>query len=237
MNRVSFPASVLLDIDDTLLDFHKAEAVALSRTLSELGIELKGETLARYSDINRQQWELLEEGKLSREQVLLRRFELLFRELGADCDAAWARDRYEGLLCIGHWFVPGAEALLRSLHGRYGLYIVSNGTGAVQSARIESAGIGPYFRDIFISEDLGADKPSAEFFRRCFARAPEIDPARCLILGDSLTSDIRGGINAGIRTCWFNPLGKPGRADIVPDFTIQALPELPPLLARLYPAG
>ena len=228
-------ASVLLDIDDTILDFHKAEAVALTRTLRELGIEPRPETLARYSEINRQQWELLEEGILTREQVLLRRYELLFEELGVSCSAAGARDRYESYLCLGHWFIPGAEEMLEALRGDYDLYIVSNGTRPVQAARIASAGIGRYFKGIFISEELGADKPSREFFRRCFAAAPEIDPARCLIVGDSLSSDIRGGRNAGILTCWFNPAGKPGREDISPDYTIAALTELPPLLRRIFP--
>ena len=224
-----------MDIDDTILDFHRAEATALHRTLTELGIAPEAETLSRYSEINRQQWELLEEGILSRDQVLLRRFEILFRELGKNCDASSARDRYEGLLRLGHWFVPGAEELLRSLYGRYDLYLVSNGTADVQHARIASAGIGPFFKAIFISEELGVDKPSPVFFRRCFALAPEIDTDRCLIVGDSLTSDIRGGMNAGIRTCWFNPAGKPGRGDITPDFTISMLSELPPLLTRLFP--
>ena len=224
-----------MDIDDTILDFHRAEATALHRTLTELGIAPEAETLSRYSEINRQQWELLEEGILSRDQVLLRRFEILFRELGKNCDASSARDRYEGLLRLGHWFVPGAEELLRSLYGRYDLYLVSNGTADVQHARIASSGIGAFFRAIFISEELGVDKPSPTFFQRCFALAPEIDTDRCLIIGDSLTSDIRGGMNAGIRTCWFNPGGKPGRGDITPDFTISRLSELPPLLTRLFP--
>ena len=180
-------ASVLLDIDDTILDFHKAEAVALTRTLRELGIEPRPETLARYSEINRQQWELLEEGILTREQVLLRRYELLFEELGVSCSAAGARDRYESYLCLGHWFIPGAEEMLEALRGDYDLYIVSNGTGVVQAGRIESAGIGRYFREIFISEDLGADKPSRAFFQRCFAAVPAIDPGRCLIVGDCFT--------------------------------------------------
>ena len=228
-------ASVLLDLDDTILDFHTAEAAALARTLAELGVEPRPATLARYSEINKRQWELLEEGLVTREDVLLHRFELLFQELGTEVSGAEARDRYESYLAIGHWFIPGAEEMLAALYGKFELYIVSNGTGVVQAGRIESAGIGRYFREIFISEDLGADKPSRAFFQRCFAAVPAIDPGRCLIVGDSLTSDIRGGINAGIRTCWFNPQGKPARADIPADFEIRSLSQLPALLDELFP--
>ena len=227
--------AVLFDLDDTILDFHTAEKTALSKTLRELGLEPREEILRRYSAINRRQWELLEEGKQTREQTLTRRFELLFAEYGLDRPGPLARDLYEGHLAVGHWFIPGAEELLRTLHGRYALYLVSNGSAAVQEGRLKSAGIAPLFEDIFISEDLGADKPSAAFFDRSVGRIPGFDRRRALLVGDSLTSDIRGGINAGIRTCWFNPRREPPRADIPSDFEIHALTELPPLLVRLFP--
>ncbi len=228
------PAFVLLDVDNTILDFQTAEASAISKTLRDLGVEPTEAVIRRYSEINLSQWELLEEGLLTREQVLVRRFELLFAELGVRASGKRARDIYEDSLCIGHWFLPGAEELLRELYGRYRLYIVSNGTGKVQEERLKSAGIGKYFEEVFISEQIGANKPDRVFFDRCFARIPGFDRSRALVVGDSLTSDIRGGINAGVRTCWFNPAGKPGRPDIVPDFEIRALSELPTLLDRLF---
>lgn len=226
--------SVFLDLDDTLLDFHRAEAEALSRALREMGVEPEPELLRRYSEINRRQWELLEEGLLTRDQVLLRRFELLFQEFGLALSAPELRDRYERNLAIGHYFIPGAEALLETLSGPCDLYIASNGTASVQDGRIASAGIAPYFKAIFVSEDLGANKPERAFFEGCFRRIPGFDPTRAIVVGDSLTSDIRGGINAGLLTCWFNPQGKPGRRDIRPDHEIRALSDLPPLLERLF---
>ena len=226
--------TVLLDVDDTLLDFHKAEAIALAKTLRAMGIDPKPETLSRYSEINARQWELLEEGVVTRDVVLTRRFELLFEELGVVRSGAEARDMYEGNLAIGHYFMPGAEELLEALYGKYDLYIVSNGTAIVQEGRIGSAGIAKYFEEIFISEKVGFDKPSRAFFDRCFARIPGFDPARAIIVGDSLTSDIRGGLNAGIRTCWFNPKGKASRADIVPDYEIHTLDQLPGLLEEIF---
>lgn len=225
---------VLLDVDDTLLDFHRAEAAALTKTLLRLGVEPKPETLRRYSQINASQWELLEDGVITRETVLTRRFELLFEELGLEISGALARDLYEANLAKGHYFIPGAPELLKALYGRYRLYIVSNGTAAVQAGRIGSAGIAGYFEEIFISEELGFDKPSREFFDRCFARIKDLDRERTVIVGDSLTSDIRGGINAGIKTCWFAPQEKPLRPGIVPDYRITALSELPGLLERIF---
>ncbi len=228
-------AFILLDIDDTILDFQTAEAAALRRTFAALGIPADDALIARYNVINRSQWELLEAGVLTREQVQVRRYELLFEEYGLQADAAEATKRYENELCIGHWFMPGAEALLEELRGDYRLFIVSNGSAKVQDARLRSAGIGPFFEQIFISERLGAEKPTRAFFERCFARIPDFDPTRAILVGDSLTSDIRGAINAGVRSCWYNARQRPARADIVPDYEIRALSELPPLLKRLFP--
>lgn len=225
--------TVFLDLDDTILDFTRAEAEALRRTLTEAGAPADDAVLARYHAINAAQWELLEDGLLTREQVLLGRFDLLFEELGLACSAREICERYEGYLAEGHWFIPGAEALLETLAPRYDLYLASNGAAEVQYKRLESAGIRRYFQGIFISQELGADKPSPAFFDRCFAAIPGFSRECAVMVGDSLTSDVRGGRNAGLRTCWFNPHGKPSREDIVPDYEIAALEQLPPLLETL----
>ena len=154
-------------------------------------------------------------------------------ELGVEVDGAEANARYEALLHFGHWFIPGAEELLRTLAPDYDLYLASNGVASVQHSRIASAGIAPYFKGVFISEEMGAVKPQREYFEACFRRIPGFDPSRALMVGDSLTSDVRGGINAGIRTCWLNYNGKPGRPGIMPDYEIRAITELPALLARI----
>lgn len=228
-------AFVLLDVDDTILDFRKAEAVALSKALAERKIEPTPAIIERYSQINKSQWELLEEGRLTREQVLLRRFELLFEELGLDLSPERMRDRYEHYLAVGHYFMPGAPELLWELYGKYALYIVSNGTASVQAGRLASAGIENFFEGIFISQEIGCNKPEQAFFERCFARIANFDPRRAMIVGDSLTSDIRGGRNAGILSCWYNPRGSAPRQDIRPDYEIQSLAQLPALLDSLFP--
>ena len=225
--------SIFLDLDDTILDFRRAERRAISETLRRFGIDPTPAVVDRYHELNRQQWELLEEGKLTRPQVLTRRFDLLFGELGVDRSSQEAQAAYEAQLSQGHFFMPGARELLETLAPRYDLYLATNGTPVVQAGRIQSAGIAPYFKDIFISERLGANKPSPAFFQACFAAIPNFDPAAALVVGDSLTSDIRGARNVGLRSCWYNLEDLPSRPDIVPDYTIHALEELPPLLERL----
>lgn len=225
---------VLLDLDDTILDFQTAEAGAIRRAFAALDIPVTDALIARYSDISRQHWELLEEGKLTREQVLVQRFDVLFAELGLERAGTEAAERYENELCFGHWFMPGAEALLDALGEKYRLVIVSNGAEKVQEARLASAGIAPYFEHIFLSERLGAEKPSAAFFARALSQIPDFDASRAVLVGDSLTSDIRGAKNAGLRAIWYNARRRQPRADIVPDFVIYDLAELPPLLETLF---
>lgn len=224
---------LFFDLDDTLLDFHKAEAWALRQALRRSGVEPTDAIAARYSEINQSQWELLEEQKITRQQVLVRRFQLLFQELGVNASREETQECYENMLAKGHDFMPGAQELLETLKGKYEMYLVSNGTAMVQDARLRDSGIEKYFKGIFISERVGVDKPQKEFFDRSFAAIPAFDPGQAMIIGDSLTSDIRGGNNAGIRTCWYNPKHKPRRDDIHVDYEIAELMELPKLLDTL----
>lgn len=225
--------TIFFDLDNTLLDFTRAEAEALRRALAEEDIPAHDAVLQRYHVINIAQWELLEEGKLTRDEVLVRRFDLLFEELGLERSAEAVCARYEEYLKEGRWLLPGALELLAELAPRYGLYAASNGSAAVQNSRLDASGLRSWFRGIFISEEVGFDKPSPDFFEACFQRIPDFSRDSALIVGDSLTSDIRGGRNAGLRTCWFNPERSPRRADILPDYEIASLEELPGLLAAL----
>lgn len=224
---------LLFDLDNTILDFDRSEELALKKTLMEFGLEPKREILKRYREINIKHWQMLEEGILTRAQVLVGRFEELFHEFGIEQNGDAVSRRYETYLSEGHYFLPGAEDLLNELHGKYEMYVVSNGSAVVQEGRLKSSGIGRYFNDIFISELIGYDKPSLSFFEICFDRIRGFDRERAIIIGDSLSSDIRGGINAGIKTCWFNPKGIAQREDLVPDFEVDSLDKLPALFASL----
>lgn len=223
----------LLDLDDTILDFHKAEAVAIAKTMKQMGVEPTEERLALYSRINREQWKRLERGELTRAQVLLKRFELFYKEIGAELSPEQTQGYYGNFLSQGHYFIDGAEDFLKRLSQRGELYILSNGNLAVQRGRLESACIARYFKKIFISEVVGYVKPQKEFFDACAKKIKGYDAKRAILLGDSLTSDILGGKNAGIRTCWFNPSRQQGREDIVPDTQIHHLSQFFDVLDRL----
>lgn len=224
---------LFLDLDDTVLDFHKAERVALSKTIADFGVEPTEHVLHRYHLINKAHWEMLERGELTREQVLVGRFRTLFEELGVAVDPADCTEDYSKNLAIGHYFMPGAEKAVERLSKKYRLFLASNGTASVQHGRMTSANLYRFFEKVFVSQDIGYNKPSIEYFNGCFAQIPDLDRSKAMIVGDSLTSDIRGGINAGIATCWVNPNHLPVREDICPDYEIEALPQLEALLETL----
>ncbi len=221
---------LFLDLDDTILDFHKAEHIALGKTFAAFGLEPEQSVMDRYSQINREHWERLERKELTREEVLVGRFAALFGEYGMTVDPVLCARTYENNLSVGHYFLPGAEEAVKSLCKKYKLYLASNGTAHVQAGRLKSANIGQYFGEVFVSQEVGANKPDPEYFQRCFARIPGFDPKRAMMVGDSLSSDILGGKQAGMLTCWVNPNGKPHPADLCPDYEIEGLYQLEELL-------
>ncbi|MBR1972660.1 MAG: YjjG family noncanonical pyrimidine nucleotidase [Oscillospiraceae bacterium] len=223
---------LFLDLDDTILDFHKAERIAISKTIREFGVEPTEEILNLYHSINKWHWEQLELGKLTRAEVLVNRFGVLFEKLGLEVDAPRCAKVYERNLSQGHWFLPGAEEAVDALSKKYRLFLASNGTAVVQKGRMTSANLYRFFEKVFVSQEIGHNKPSKAYFDGCFAQIPGFDPARAMIVGDSLSSDIKGGINAGIRTVWVNPEHKPC-GDIRPDYEIEALHQLEELLETM----
>ena len=225
---------LFLDLDDTILDFHKAERIAISKTIRDFGVEPTEEVLHRYHIINKWHWEQLELGKLTRAEVLENRFGMLFEELGVAADKTACARAYEKNLSIGHYFLPGAEEAVEYPSKHYRLFLTSNGTASVQKGRMTSANLYRFFEKVFVSQEIGHNKPSKEYFDGCIAQIPGFDPKKTIIVGDSLSSDIKGGINAGIATCWVNPTGKPGREDIKPDYEIQSLSQLDALLSTIH---
>ena len=224
---------LLLDLDDTILDFHIQETVAIRKTLSAVGIEPTDEVCDLYSKINLRHWKMLENGEITRETLAWHRFRELFEALGVDADPHTVSELYWDNLACGHYFLPGAEEAVKALAEKYKLYMVTNGTARVQHSRIASAGLAAYFEEIFISQEIGADKPDKAYFDGCFVKIPGFDREKAMIVGDSLSSDIRGGKNAGIRTCWVNPKGKVAPLENMPDYEIKSIAELEGLLETL----
>ncbi len=225
---------VFLDLDDTILDFQRAEREALAATLNQMGVTPTPERVQSYHEINLKHWKMLERGEITRERLLVRRFEVFFESVGVVADADRTQRVYEYELGLRSYFIEGAKEMLDELKAAgYRLYLASNGTTVVQTPRIRAAALTSYFDGIFLSEAIGCDKPSRAFFDACFAEIRDFSPEQAIILGDSLSSDIAGGRNAGIQTCWFHPAGTPPTGGIKPDHQIFALSEFLPLLKSL----
>lgn len=220
---------LFLDLDDTILDFGTTERKSITRLLNQLGITPTDEIIDRYRVINLQHWQRLERGEITREQIS-HRFDVLFQELGVKASTPECEKLFSRYLCEGSDVMPGAPEALERLHKKYRLFAASNSTAAVQAGRLKQAGLDKYFEQVFVSEAMGAYKPDPLFFERAFARIDGFNKNKAIMVGDSKTSDIQGGINAGIRTCWINPSGDPRRPDIQPDFEITSISQLEALL-------
>ena len=224
---------LLIDLDETIFDFKQAEKLALANTLRAYGLEPTEEVISRYKAINRRLWEQLELGEVTRQQVLEDRFGKLFESYGMEVDKAACGEAYGDGLSVKHYYLPGAEEALEKLRGKYRLFVASNGTASVQRRRMDSADLYRFFEDIFISQEIGAEKPNLEFFEGAFARIPGFDKDRAMIVGDRISSDIVGGNKAGIATCWVNANGELRDPGIRVDYEIKSLAELPELLEKL----
>lgn len=196
---------LLFDADGTLLDFDKAEDEALKQTLLEHGLPYTPAISGRYHEINDSFWKLLEQGKITREFLQARRFAQFLEELGSETEPALFNRRYRNNLGKCAHLLPGAFSLCEKLCKRYSMAIVTNGASEVQHRRLAASGLAPLFQKVYISEEIGWQKPDKRFFDFVFSDFPVPDPRRVLIIGDSLTSDVQGGRNAGIDTCWFCP--------------------------------
>ena len=223
--------TVFLDLDDTILDFQKSERIAIRKTFEIMDVPHSSEVIERYIEINVGLWQALERGKLSRDGVLHGRFERLYSELNLIRSAEESQLLYQSLLAKEYDFLPGGKELLLALKesGKYRLYMATNGIPEVQEPRIEASGVGEFFDGVFISERIGYAKPDKRFFDACFKEIEGFKKEEAIIVGDSLSSDIKGGINAGIKTCHFNHRNH-AYSDIIPDYEIKNMSELKALI-------
>ncbi len=221
--------NLLFDVDDTLLDFKAAENQALRALFAEVEIELTPEIEQTYKTLNQQRWREYEKGQLTSAEVVNGRFGLLFEQFGKQVDSPAMEKRYRHYLNQGHQLLGNSLEIIQDLSEKAKLYVVTNGVAATQFQRLTDAKLLPYFDDIFVSETAGHQKPKREFFDYAFARIPALNKAETVIIGDSLTSDIQGGKNAGIDTIWLNPVEK-FAASIEPTYQIRSLEEIYPIL-------
>lgn len=221
---------ILFDADGTLFDFDRAEKNALCLSLQEVGEACDDTLYQRYHHINQQLWLQLERGEVTRQELQNTRFTRLFAELGKKIDGKQMNDWYRKYLGEGCFLMEEAEEVCLTLAQQCRMAIITNGNAAVQKSRFSRSTLRPYFLHLFISEELGCDKPRKEFFEKVLHTIQPAARERVLVVGDSLTSDIQGGNNAGLDTCWLNWTRTNNSTTAVPTYEINTLKELYPLV-------
>ena len=198
--------SLFLDLDETLLDFTAAESYAIREVLKNNSMPCDDEAVRTYSKINKSFWESFERGEIPKSEIFTGRFKKLLEVFDCKGDPAALSEEYGRGLSKGYFTVEGAFDILNYLRDKgYKLYATTNGLSTTQYSRIKGSGLAPYFDAVFVSEDSGYQKPEKEYFDYIIEHIPEKDRQKILIVGDSQSSDILGGKNAGIDTCWYNP--------------------------------
>lgn len=221
---------ILMDADETIFDFARAEAFALEKAFAQCGLAMAETTLADYDAINKDLWRRFERGEIAQADLKVERFRLLFLQMALDCDARTFGDIYLDRLAQCDFLIDGAQELCAYLSGKYRLAIITNGIQRVQRSRFERSPIRRFFEDIVISEEAGSSKPSAGIFTYAFERLGISDKRKVLIVGDSLHSDIAGGFNFGIDTCWVNISGQVNKSAVIPTYEARRLADLKKLL-------
>lgn len=224
---------LLLDADDTIFDFLRCEESALKKALDAAGLPSGREIIDGYSEINLKYWKMLERREITKERLMYARFEEFAAHFGFDTDTCALAEGYASSLAYQHFLFPGALECCRELAKDRELYIITNGIGPVQEKRISDSGLMSYVKDVFISDYIGAVKPSPEYFRKASERIPGFDREAALVVGDSLSSDIRGGIGAGIDVCWVNPDGTPAPDGMKINYVIDRFVRLPGFLESI----
>lgn len=223
---------ILFDADETLFDFTKGQKEALIKTLEFYDIPPSEEIIGLYRTINNATWQRFERNEINWDDLRKIRFTRLFDELGLSHDGLEANHYFLTNLANGGHLLPGAKELCEKLSKTHTLYIVTNGFSMVQHKRFENSEIKPCFADIFVSEDIGYQKPQREYFDYVFEKIPSVDKKNILLVGDSLTSDILGANNAGINSCWFNPNQKENQTNASCTYEINTLTELIEIVNR-----
>ena len=221
--------AVLIDIDDTLLDFNACANVALKACFTELGLDYKESYFGVFLQVNESLWAMIESGAITRKQHRELRFKLILEKLNVNYDSAVCEELFRHKLYNVAYKVDGAIELLEYLSKKYVIYAASNAY-VQQLERIKIAGIDKYFKMVFLSEQLGATKPNKEFFDGCFKNMNGITADQTVMIGDSLVADIKGAYDCGLKTIWYNPKKKQNLRDIYADFSVSSLLEIKKIL-------
>ncbi len=217
---------ILFDLDNTLLDFDLAESRALAKTLEDIDIEPNNANLQIYHEVNEALWKKLEKGQIRRDKIATERFAIFLKKMNKNQNVSAVSRAYIDNLSMQGILLPDTMPVLDELAEVATLAVITNGFTKTAQARVANSGIDKYMEDVFISEKIGVDKPNRKIFDVALTTLGVEDKKRVLVVGDRLESDIKGGKNAGIATCWFNPNKNENKSDIRPDFEISSLHEL-----------
>lgn len=217
---------LLFDADGTLFDYDRAERAALAAALQQIGVAFQPEQLAAYRRVNQQVWQALERGEITLDALKVRRFELLFQAIEVTHSPADFSARYLDAIADCAGLMDGALEVVQALRTRYRMAIVTNGLSSVQRRRFEHCAIRDCFANIIISEEIGSAKPAQEFLDLTFARLANPSKSEVLMIGDNWSSDIVGGVQYGLDTCWYNRSRQPRQNGLAIAREIVALEEL-----------
>lgn len=222
---------VLFDADGTLFDYQKGEEFALKKAMESFNIDYNEDLhLKEYRSINLRIWKKLERGEITPEKLRSERFRILFEELEIKANAVDFGEKYLYFLSRAAFLIEGALDILDKLKGKIEMVLISNGLADVQNRRLNKSPLRKYFKGFIISGEIGIAKPHPEIFNKAFEKAEHNNRETAIITGDSLTSDIQGGKNFGIDTCWFNPRGLENKTELTPTYEINKLSELEEIL-------
>lgn len=220
---------IFFDLDDTLLDFQNDCKKAFKMSCDEIGLKLKN-AYEIYNKINMQLWDDFADKKIELAKLLKLRFELFFKKVNFNFDNEKFQQILTKYMSTCGKRIKGAKSIVKYLHKKYTLIAITNGVSKEQKCRLKNANLDKFFNKVFISQDIGTEKPNPEFFKYCLRSLKLKNTNNILIVGDSLKSDIKGGILANIETCWFNRLGIDNNTNITPNYVIKKLKELKNIL-------
>lgn len=223
--------TILWDVDGTLLDFHYSQRYALTKCFQTAGFTITEEILERYSEINDSYWKRLELGEITKAQLLTGRFTSLFEEYGMKgVDVEAFQTEYQEALGSVFSYIDDSLNICRELKGKVKQYVITNGVTSTQRNKLALSGLADCMEELFISEEIGTPKPGSAFFEAVLAKLEEKDKDKILVVGDSLSSDIKGGVLAGLKTCWYRKDGTVNNSGYQPDMEISDLHQLADVL-------
>ena len=221
---------ILIDVDDTLLDFDESAKMSMAMAAEKKGLLLPDNIWEVFQEVNKGLWSDLEKGLLTNEELFRIRWTKIFEAAGIEGDGPGFEKEFLNGLSLCAPLIEGAAEIVRYLHGKYKVAVASNGPYEQQVARLEKVGLSPYIDYLFVSGKIGHAKPSRAFFDACMKEMGDLRPAEIMMIGDSITADISGASAYGMKTCWYNHKGAPLEQSEMADYTVNMLVEIKEIL-------